>query len=215
MRDVEALDRDRHRVAVVGRQAQYFNEIPETRDLRAFLLKAPLERDPRTLHAHLKPAAALLAGFRHDRDAPARHVGEKVGQALRKAGVGFVGFDDDHRRDAHVGVVLRDEGFEDFRFRRHHFVRARVDLGPARAVAQVAPAPHHREVHADDGARGRHREDVRVGVLPGALDRLLAPHGGQRRDAVAPAGGLFKGPGFARGPHALLELFDEVARAAL
>jgi multidrug efflux pump subunit AcrB len=123
--------------------------------------------------------------------------------------------DDDVGHRHPVAVVLAHEGRHDLGLRGHERLAPDAELREARTVAEMAPAPDHREVDAGDGARNGDRHDVRVGVAARRLDRLLVLHGRERRDAVPVEGGLLEGPGLGCLPHAPFIILDDVARAPL
>jgi len=125
------------------------------------------------------------------------------------------------RRHAAFEVVLGDEGFEHL-----HLGTARTPLGrfaaqcgrivhmpgKVRAVAQMPPATHHREVHAGAAALHLHREDV--GILGGhagvVFHGLLVQHARQRADLVADLRRLFEVQGIGVRHHLRLQTVHDL-----
>ncbi len=127
------------------------------------------------------------------------------------------------RRGRAAEIVLRDEGLEHLHrglggLRGHVVVHAQAaaDRGgvlhvrrEVRAVAQMAAAAHHRQVHAGAAALQLHGEDVDVLVArrqAALVHRLLVQHARQRRDAVAELGRALELEHLRMPHHRLLQL---------
>ena len=105
--------------------------------------------------------------------------------------------------------MLLDEGEQAV-----HRARHRRAAGELRAVAEVAAAAHHGDVHAGEAVgldRGQH---IDVLVLA-AVDELLVQHGLQHAHLVAAGGGLLEGEALGGGLHPVREVVDDLARLAV
>jgi hypothetical protein len=165
-------------------------------------------RDLGALLRQLEPLAALSLRLEHQVDAVSALLGQRIDQ-LRHVEEGI---QDEGRRDELVPVMLGQEGGQHLDLDRRLF-ESLADLGrEVGAVAQVAPAPHHRQVDAGAAALHHHGDDVDVGIA-GGLHALRVQHPRQRLDLVAHAGRLLELEVLGVHQHLLFQVFQHLALA--
>ena len=113
-------------------------------------------------------------------------------------------------RHAAIQIMLRDESL-------HDLVRGQIFgmIGKETLVAQMPPAAHHRQIHANQAILPCQRDDICIGRAAGRLDKLLLLHGVQRPQLVAQGGRLFVMLLFGRPFHRCTQVSARLPGAAL
>ncbi|MNL14083.1 hypothetical protein D3C87_1350130 [compost metagenome] len=199
--DVEAFDAQRVQRGFVRIQVQRFGQRQGAARAGAGFGQGPGQRHFGVFQRLLQPrAAGALRTRQHPGRPPARLLDQQADQIRVGQGVGT----DQHGRHGIVGVVLGDERFQHLG-RGFAFGMRREE----RLVAQVAAAPHHRQVHTDLAAGHGHRNDVGV-FAAGVLHGLLVQDARQRPHLVAQRGGFLKAQFTRRLLHARFDFAHDV-----
>src|SRR5471032_639538 len=185
--DVEAFDAQR--VDVFRLQRQRVDQRARARLLRALLRQQPRQRNLGALDGQLQPFAARLLRLEDQVDA----VAALLLQGHHQRRLVVFNIEDQGTGDELFRIVLDQEGVQHLDLDGllgdgGGVADLRREVG---AVAQVAPAAHHRQVDAGAPALHDDGDNVDVGVAA-RLHALLVQHARQRRNLIAHPGGLLE-----------------------